>query len=109
MVFPPGMMIAENWINDVALTLGKDPAEVREGNLFMKGDRTHYNQEIEDETLQRCWQSCLEQSQYWKVRDEISKFNSENRWKKRGVSVIPTMFGISYTALFLNQAGDLCI
>ncbi|XP_065071577.1 xanthine dehydrogenase/oxidase-like isoform X2 [Rhopilema esculentum] len=104
---PQGMMIAENWINDVALTLGKDPAEVREGNLLMKGDRTYYNQEIEDDALQRCWNGCLEQSQYWKVRDEISKFNSENRWKKRGVSIIPTMFGISYTALFLNQAGAL--
>nr|CAD7392474.1 unnamed protein product [Timema cristinae] len=30
-----------------------------------------------------------------------------NRWKKRGLSVVPTMFGISFTALFLNQAGAL--
>ncbi|KAF7187278.1 Xanthine dehydrogenase, partial [Pseudocercospora fuligena] len=29
------------------------------------------------------------------------------KWKKRGLSIIPTKFGISFTALFLNQAGAL--
>lgn len=31
----------------------------------------------------------------------------ENRWKKRGISIVPTKFGIAFTALFLNQAGAL--
>ena len=37
----------------------------------------------------------------------IEKFNSENRWRKRGISCIPTKFGISFTAKHLNQAGAL--
>lgn len=27
----------------------------------------------------------------------------ENRWKKRGIALTPTKFGISFTALFMNQ------
>lgn len=37
----------------------------------------------------------------------VDAFNASHRWKKRGLSIIPTKYGISYTALFLNQAGAL--
>lgn len=38
---------------------------------------------------------------------EIEKFNKLHRWRKRGMTLIPTKFGIAFTALFLNQAGAL--
>ena len=28
---------------------------------------------------------------------------SENRWKKRGISAVPVLYGISFTVIFLNQ------
>lgn len=37
----------------------------------------------------------------------IDKFNREHRWRKRGIAMVPTKFGIAFTALFLNQAGAL--
>jgi len=37
----------------------------------------------------------------------IEKFNSENQWRKRGISIIPTKFGMSFEAMFMNQAGAL--
>ena len=40
-------------------------------------------------------------------RDKVAKFNSENKWKKRGIAMIPTKFGIAFTAPHLNQAGAL--
>ena len=33
----------------------------------------------------------------------------QNRWKKRGMCVVPTKFGISYTLLCLNQSGALVL
>lgn len=36
-----------------------------------------------------------------------SLFLRENRWKKRGIAVVPTKFGIAFSVLFLNQAGAL--
>lgn len=37
----------------------------------------------------------------------MEQFNAQNRWKKRGIAVYPTVFGAGYTAKFLNQAGAL--
>lgn len=31
----------------------------------------------------------------------------QNRWKKRGISVVSTAFGIGFTLPFMNQAGAL--
>jgi xanthine dehydrogenase/oxidase len=37
----------------------------------------------------------------------VDEFNETHKWKKRGLALIPTKFGISFTAIFLNQAGAL--
>ena len=101
------MMIAENWMNDVAVTLGKEPSFVRYTNLFREGQKAHYTQIIEENALERCWNECLKQSQYEQSRQDVNEFNVRNKWKKRGVCIIPTMFGISFAATFLNQGGKM--
>lgn len=86
--------------------LGEDPAKIRELNIYKKGQRTHYGQIIEDDCVRQCWDECLKQSKYHDIKEEILKFNAENKWKKRGISINPTMFGISFfEAKFMNQAG----
>ena len=55
----------------------------------------------------RCWEEVKIRSNYSEEAEKVEKFNSENRWKKRGISLIPTKFGISFTAKHLNQAGAL--
>lgn len=37
----------------------------------------------------------------------VEEFNQMNRWRKRGIAVIPTKFGINFTAKFMNQGGAL--
>lgn len=103
------MFGAENMIRAVAEFLKKDVAEIQRLNLYKEGDTTHYNQELTYCTLGRCWEECLQMSCYQSKRNEIEKFNSQNRWKKRGIAIVPTKFGIAFTVLFLNQAGALII
>jgi len=100
-------------------------------NLYKEGDLTHYNQQLVNCTLDRCWRECLVLSRYderiakvqcynryviidciVKVRSlTIIKFDDEfyreNRFKKKGLAIVPTKFGIAFTALHLNQAGAL--
>uniref|UniRef100_A0A8C8A1D0 xanthine dehydrogenase n=1 Tax=Oryzias sinensis TaxID=183150 RepID=A0A8C8A1D0_9TELE len=106
---PQGMMIAESWITDVAQSLGLPTAvlQVRRLNLYMEGEKTPYNQILHGLTLDRCWNECLSQSRYEEKRAAAALFNKQNRWTKRGIAVVPTKFGISFTAAFLNQAGAL--
>ncbi|XP_054650388.1 xanthine dehydrogenase/oxidase [Dunckerocampus dactyliophorus] len=104
---PQGMMIAESWITDVAQSLGWPADKVRRMNLYVQGDLTPYNQVLEQFTLDRCWDECLSRSEYQQRRAAVELYNRQNRWTKRGLAIIPTMFGISFTASFLNQAGAL--
>ena len=40
-------------------------------------------------------------------RGEVDAWNLQNRWKKRGISMLPVKFGIAFTSKFLNQSGAL--
>lgn len=66
----------------------------------------HYGQKIEHSTLDRIWNELKTSCDLYNARKEIEQFNSNNRWKKRGIALIPTKFGISFTAKFMNQVGD---
>jgi xanthine dehydrogenase/oxidase len=104
---PQGMAVVENVMDDVATYLRLDPSAVRSLNLYREGDHTHYNQRLEYCTLNRCWNECQALAGIEQRRKEIENFNKLHRFKKRGMALIPTKFGIAFTALFLNQAGAL--
>nr|XP_022900114.1 xanthine dehydrogenase [Onthophagus taurus] len=104
---PQGMFCTETMIRAVAEYLNKDVIEVAELNLFNDGDLTHFNYKLDNCTVRRCWKECLENSNYNQRAIDVKTFNKENRYKKRGISVVPTMFGIAFTIPFLNQGGAL--
>ncbi|KAA0066346.1 xanthine dehydrogenase 1-like isoform X3 [Cucumis melo var. makuwa] len=78
---PQGMLITENWIQRIAVELKKTPEEIR------------------DQLKTSC--------DFANARKEVEQFNSQNRWKKHGVAMVPTKFGISFTLKLMNQAGAL--
>ncbi|KAI5102079.1 xanthine dehydrogenase/oxidase, partial [Silurus meridionalis] len=104
---PQGMMVAESWISDVALSCGLPAEQVRKLNLYKQGDYTPFNQCLDQFTIHRCWEECITISDFYQRKAKVEQYNKQNRWTKRGLSIIPTKFGISFTAVFLNQAGAL--
>ncbi|KAL6564721.1 xylitol dehydrogenase [Orobanche minor] len=105
---PQGMLIAENWIQRISMEVKKTPEEIREINFQREGSVLHYGQQkIEHFTLGRMWNELKVSCNFSGAREEVEKFNLHNRWRKRGVAIIPTKFGISFTAKFMNQAGAL--
>ncbi|XP_060788891.1 xanthine dehydrogenase/oxidase [Neoarius graeffei] len=104
---PQGMMVAESWISDIALHCGLPAEKVRKLNLYKQGDYTPFNQCLDQFTIQRCWEECITNSDFHHWKAKVEQYNKQNRWTKRGLSIIPTKFGISFNAVFLNQAGAL--
>ncbi|ASP37358.1 xanthine dehydrogenase molybdopterin binding subunit [Bacterioplanes sanyensis] len=104
---PQGMLIGEGILDDVARAVGRDPLDVRLTNLYQHGDRTHYDQEIEDFPMAELMTTLANQCDYYERRQQISTFNQQHRFKKRGLALTPVKFGISFTIQFLNQAGAL--
>lgn len=72
---PQGMLVSENWMTDVAQSLGMPVEEVRRLNLYMEGDSTPYNQVLEKITLDRCWDECLARSGYKERRAAVELYN----------------------------------
>ncbi|XP_015770301.1 PREDICTED: xanthine dehydrogenase/oxidase-like [Acropora digitifera] len=100
---PQGMFFTESWMSDVASICGISQKQVREINFYHEGDLTHFNQELVSCHIRRIWSELLEKCRYEERKQQVECFNSENRWKKRGIALTPTKFGISFTATFLNQ------
>ncbi|XP_033106656.1 xanthine dehydrogenase/oxidase-like [Anneissia japonica] len=107
---PQALMMAENWISDIALVCGISQRKVREINLLQDGEATYYNQKVQDVYLmKRCWNECLNKSAYEMRQLQVKEFNRSNRWKKRGISIIPLSYGVGFHAKFMNQAGAFVI
>nr|POE65989.1 xanthine dehydrogenase [Quercus suber] len=104
---PQGMFICETFMEEVADHLGMPVEQLRELNMYKSDEETHFRQELKDWYVPMMWKQVREECRYEERKQEIEKFNAEHKWKKRGLSIIPTKFGISFTALFLNQAGAL--
>lgn len=104
---PQGMFIAETYMEEVADRLGMPVEELRQINLYRDDEQTHFNQGLGDWFVPLMYKQVQDESSYAQRRDAITEFNEKNKWRKRGLALIPTKFGISFTALFLNQAGAL--
>ena len=105
---PQGMMMTETFVDEVAAFLGKRPEAVRELNLYGgEAPRTHYGQLLENCTVRRCWSECVRKAGFEEQLAAAEEFNRRNRWRKRGVSVVPVKFGIAFTGTHLNQSGAL--
>ena len=104
-----GMMAIENIIDHIASSLKKDSAEIRRRNFYQKKKKniTHYNMKIEDNVIQEIFDQLLKSSNYKSRKLGIKKFNEENKYIKKGISITPVKFGISFTTWHLNQAGAL--
>lgn len=104
---PQGMLIAENWIQRIAVELKKSPEEIREINFQGEGSVLHYGQQLQHCTLSQLWNELKLSCEFLNSQEEVTQFNGKNRWRKRGIAMVPTKFGISFTTKLMNQAGAL--
>jgi len=104
---PQGLFISESYMSEISERLNIPVEKLREINFYKPNDLTHYNDRLQDWHVPLMYKQVQEESNYAARREEVTKFNATHKWKKRGLALIPTKFGISFTALFLNQAGAL--
>ncbi|XP_045494604.1 xanthine dehydrogenase-like [Colias croceus] len=106
---PQAMFATESMIRDVANALNKSYEEIITVNMYNEGDFTYYDQELIHCTIKRCWQECIETSNYWQRKSKVQEFNRMNRWKKKGLALTPTKYGISFQIDMLMQGGALVL
>jgi xanthine dehydrogenase/oxidase len=103
-------LIVEEAIEKLAHKLGIAPETVREQNFYRDatvGDRdvTPYGQALMDCRINQVWSDFKRIVDFDGRAARIAEFNRTNRWRKRGISMIPIKYGISYTYTPSNESG----
>jgi xanthine dehydrogenase large subunit len=105
---PQGMLAIERVMEHIAITLGHDPLAVRLANVYGPGrDVTPYGMTIVDNIAPQLIARLRRDARYDARRADVAAFNESNSVLKKGISLTPVKFGISFTTTHLNQAGAL--
>ncbi len=99
-----GKNIVENAIDDAAVSINMRPEDLREKNLYDRGDVTPFGQALTYCYMKQVWAYAKEVSNFEAKYADVQKFNKENKWFKRGISMIPVKYGSGYNLLMLEQS-----
>jgi xanthine dehydrogenase/oxidase len=78
------------------------PEEVRRKNLYRTGnmkdfDYSHHGQRLRFCNIREIWDELYRSAEFEKREQEVQEFNRTNRWRKRGIAMIPQKYGIAFT------------
>jgi len=104
---PQGMFVIESAIAKAADEMGIDKKEIQEANLLVEKDEFPYGQIATNVEAQNTWFSAKEKFEYEKLKLEVDSFNKNNDHFKKGISLMPITFGISFTNTQMNHARAL--
>ncbi|XP_046483350.1 xanthine dehydrogenase/oxidase isoform X2 [Neodiprion pinetum] len=85
-----GIALAENVMEHIARELGKDPMDIRSVNMN-PADNCIMNELIEDLKVT---------ADYNMRRKAVESFNRENRWKKKGIAMVPMKYPFTFYGQF---------
>ena len=106
---PQGALIIELILERIARKLQLDPLQVRRANFYGQttNNVTPYRQTVTDNVIQALTDELVETSAYAARRQAVAAFNAGSAVLKRGISLTPVKFGISFNVNHYNQAGAL--
>lgn len=104
---PQGMYVIESAIRQAAEKLGLPAHVLQRKNLLKEGDLFPYGQYTERCQAQRTWDELVARQDLPALQKRIDEYNATYTDSKKGFALMPICFGISFTTLFLNQAGAL--
>ncbi|EOD25420.1 hypothetical protein EMIHUDRAFT_469173 [Emiliania huxleyi CCMP1516] len=106
---PQGLIACEHILEHLATELRVPPDALREANMYAEGDALPFGQVLcaGEWRVPRAWRELREGAEVEARREAAAAFNAAHRWRKRGVAMLPTKFGINFTAKFMNQGGAL--
>ncbi len=104
---PQGMFVIESAIAKAAHELGISAKEIQANNLLKNGDEFSYGQIAQKVEAKNSWDTAINTYQLANLEKEIEQFNQKNKQFKKGLSLMPICFGISFTNTPMNHARAL--
>lgn len=104
---PQAMFVIESAIYEAARQLQAPAYRIQQANIIAAGQRFPYGMKMQENNAKACFDETLRKYDFEKKLQEAKGFNAQNKFLKKGISVMPVCFGISFTTTFLNQASSL--
>lgn len=104
---PQGTFAIEAALNHAAELMGLEAEILKGGNLLREGDTLPYGVKLDSVNAVRCWQTLDKKVNISERRAAVAEYNKSHTGTKRGLSVVPVCFGISFAQTALNQASSL--
>ena len=104
---PQGMFVIESALAHAACELGVSTHELQKKNLLKNGDEFPYGQIADGVVLAQIWSDMEMKYDIQAVEKRIHEFNTHHSDVKKGFSLMPVTFGISFTKTPMNQARAL--
>ncbi len=104
---PQGIFAIEAAVQQAADEIGVAAHKIQYTNLLKEGDEFPYGQIAKQAEAISSWKSADDLFSIGKQCKEAEQFNSENKNFKKGISVTPICFGISFTNTVMNHARAL--
>lgn len=101
------MVVTEMIMQHLSTASNMAVDDIRTKNFYKENDITHFGQRLLGFNIPIMFRDIYASADVAARRRSIEEFNKENRWRKRGLCVLPTKFGINFTAKFMNQGGAL--
>ncbi|NRR32070.1 molybdopterin-dependent oxidoreductase [Oxalobacteraceae bacterium] len=101
--------ILENAVDDAAFALGMSAEDVREKNLYERGDVTPFGQALSYCYIRQVWDFLKDKCKYEEKKAAVDDFNSKNKWRKRGLAMVPVKYGSGYNWQQLEQAAAIVV
>lgn len=104
---PQGMFVIEAALAHAAGKLGVEKHLLQKKNLLKDGDEFPYGQIADGVELRKIWTDLEAKFGLKAVEARVSEFNAQHNDRKKGISLMPITFGISFTKTPMNQARAL--
>lgn len=104
---PQGMYVIESAIAAAADNIGIDKINIQEANLLKENDSFSYGQIATEVQAEKTWKTAKEKFDLKTLQKEVADYNTNNHQTKKGISVMPIAFGISFTNTPMNHARAL--
>lgn len=104
---PQGMFVIEAAIDHAAKELGIETHLIQRKNMMDNGTEFPYGQIVAGCEAKACWDELKRHYSISFIEKGIDLFNKQNPLLKKGYSLMPVCFGISFTNTMMNQARAL--
>lgn len=104
---PQGMFVIEAALAHAAHHLNVPAYELQQRNLVVNGNSFPYGQIANGFMLTKAWDDLKAKFNLPAVESSVRNFNEASGMLKKGISVMPVTFGISFTKTPMNQARAL--